>query len=335
MQLYVIKNTKVWFTISGILFVASIISFFIWGLKLGIDFTGGSLIELQVPSSVTLSVPDLSKLIVDTEQAINDKIATSGVPTSLNSNSVSTDEGDVFTLPTTPITIGEPIIIPTQEGMTVKLKVLDQYSHQKIKEVVEQKYPGVLETKFTSIGPTVGESLRQKALVALIVTWIGMIAFIAFAFRKIPKRVSPWKFGVAAVIALFHDVIIPIGVFVVLGHFWNVEVESFFVTALLTIMGFSVHDTIVVFDRIRENMIYQKRDESFAEVAEKSIHQTMVRSINTSMTVVITLAFLFFFGSDATRWFVFTMLIGVIFGTYSSIFIASPLLVLWKQRGTK
>jgi preprotein translocase subunit SecF len=162
-----------------------------------------------------------------------------------------------------------------------------------------------------------------------------MIVFIAWAFRKIPRKVSPWKFGVTAVIALFHDVILPVGVFVLLGQFFNAEVESFFVTALLTIMGFSVHDTIVVFDRIRENMMYQKRDETFAEVAEKSVQQTMVRSINTSLTVFITLLFLFLFGGESTRWFVFTMLIGVVFGTYSSIFIATPLLVLWKQKGVK
>jgi preprotein translocase subunit SecF len=334
MQIHVIKNTKVWLTISGILFLAAIIGFFSIGLKYGIDFTGGSLMEVQFAPGQHVTAQDMETLLLTVEKNVNDLIAKQVLP-SENVNASTTTNKDIFPLPTKKVNLGTPIIVPIAGGLSIKTQPLDQYTHEQIKTTIETKYPGTIEKQFTTIGPTVGDSLKQKAILSLIITWIGMIVFIAWAFRKIPRKVSPWKFGVTAVIALFHDVILPVGVFVLLGQFFNAEVESFFVTALLTIMGFSVHDTIVVFDRIRENMMYQKRDETFAEVAEKSVQQTMVRSINTSLTVFITLLFLFLFGGESTRWFVFTMLIGVVFGTYSSIFIATPLLVLWKQKGVK
>lgn len=336
MKINVIKNSKLWFTISGILFIVSVAGFFMYGLKLGIDFTGGSLIELQYAPGKEISHEEVVTLLKDTEKSVNERITAQRTSVSANVNAaVPTTTNDIFPVPTNTVSLGEPILTPTTDGVVIRTKTLDQYTHQKIKEALEQKYPGTIEKKFTTIGPTVGESLKQKAYLSVIVMLIGMILFIAWAFRKIPKKVSPWKFGVSAMVALFHDVFIPIGIFVLLGQLMNVEVESFFVTALLTVMGFSVHDTIVVFDRIRENMIYQKRDESFADIAEKSVHQTFARSVNTSLTALITLLFLFLFGSETTRWFVFTMMIGIVVGTYSSIFIASPLLVAWKERGTK
>lgn len=344
MQLNVIKNRKIWFTVSIVLFIASILGFFTVGLKYGIDFTGGSLIELQFAQGQTVSSADMHNLLQASQVRINENIAKQVLPVQGNTNrngvttgsgAVTNTDNGVFDLPKSQIDIGEAVIVPTQDGMNIRLKALDPYSHEEIKKDILAKYPGTTEKKFTTIGPTVGESLRQKAFLSLGITMIGMIIFIAFAFRKVPKKVSPWKFGVSAVVALFHDIFIPIGVFVLLGQLFHVEIESFFVTALLTVMGFSVHDTIVVFDRIRENMTYQKRDETFADIAEKSVHQTFARSINTSLTAFITLLFLFIFGSEATRWFVFTMMIGIVIGTYSSIFIASPLLVAWKERGTK
>ena len=156
----------------------------------------------------------------------------------------------------------------------------------------------------------------------------AIVLYIAFAFRRVPKRVSPWKFGICAIVALFHDVIIPIGVFAALRF----EVDALFITAILTVLGFSVHDTIVVFDRIRENLKYQERDESFAALANKSMSQTFARSINTSLTALIALTSLLVFGAASIFNFILVLVIGIAVGTYSSIFIASPLLVLWQKK---
>ncbi len=346
MKINVIKHRNIWFAISGILFIVSLMGFFGIGLKYGIDFTGGSLIELEFAQGQNVTVEQMNTALKKAEDKVNADVKNQVKTLSLNENRNSTaqatgsgavtgDTDEGVALPKATVDIGTPVIVPTNTGMTIRLKALDPYTHEEIRQTLATDFPGINEKKFTTIGPTVGESLRQKALLSLSVTLIGMILFIAFAFRKVPKKISPWKFGVCAVIALLHDVIIPVGVFVLLGQLLHVEVESFFVTALLTVMGFSVHDTIVVFDRIRENLTYQKREETFADVAEKSVHQTFARSINTSLTAMITLLFLFLFGSETTRWFVFTMLIGIGIGTYSSIFIASPLLVAWKERGTK
>lgn len=304
----IVARKKFWFAISSLLFVISVLAIGIWGLKLGIDFTGGSVMEYSIPNANETVKEEVFEVVKQTEQNLKT---------------------------TTGADLGEPVVFLSEQGVTVRTKPLDAASHDALKQAVLTKFPNAMESKFTSIGPTVGETIKQKALLALSISLVGMIVFIAFAFRKIPKKVSPWKFGVTAVIALFHDLIITIGIFVFLGHFFNVEVGSFFVTALLTVLGFSMHDTIVVFDRIRENMIHQKREESFADIGEKSIQQTMARSINTSLTTVITLFLLFLMGSESIRWFVFAILIGIVFGTYSSIFIATPLLVAWKEKDAR
>lgn len=331
MTLSVIPNRKLWFTISGILFVLSIVGYAVWGLKFGIDFTGGSLMELefqQVPAK-----EQVITTIADAEKAVNTKIEAAIKNPALAK--VDEKAANPFPIPSAKIEFGEALLTPITNGYAVRLKTLDPYSHSEIESVLAKKFPGVVEKKFISIGATVGDSIRQKAYVSIFVVLAGMILFIAYAFRKVPKSISPWKFGITAVIAMFHDVFIPVGIFVLLGQVLGVEVESFIITALLTVMGFSVHDTIVVFDRIRENLQFQKKDETFADIAEKSVHQTFARSINTSLTAFITLLFLFIFGSESIRWFVFTMMVGIVIGTYSSIFIASPLLVAWKEKEAK
>lgn len=331
MTLKVVPNRKIWFTISGALFVLSIVGYAIWGLKFGIDFTGGSLMELefqQVPPK-----EELIKAIKDAETGVNAKIDAAIKNPALAK--VDEKSANPFPVPTAPIEFGDPLLTPISKGYAVRLKTLDPYSHEEIKAALVKQYPGMVEKKFVTIGATVGESIRQNAYISLAVVLAGMILFIAYAFRKVPKNISPWKFGVTAVVAMFHDVFVPIGIFVLLGQLLHVEVESFIITALLTVMGFSVHDTIVVFDRIRENLQFQKKDETFADIAEKSVHQTFARSINTSVTTFITLLFLFIFGSESIRWFVFTMIIGIVIGTYSSIFIAAPLLVAWKEKEAK
>jgi preprotein translocase subunit SecF len=190
------------------------------------------------------------------------------------------------------------------------------------------------EIQFTSIGPSIGAELMQKAWIAISLVVVLTVLFIAFAFRGVSKPVSSWKYGIVAIVTLLHDILLPTGLFAYLGYISGAEVDALFIVALLTILGISINDTIVVFDRIRENLRLneeRRKHEEFAEVVERSIKQTIARSINTSVTVIIVLLSLYFFGPEATKNFALTLTVGMIAGTYSSIFLASPLLVVWEK----
>lgn len=294
-----VKNQKYFFIFSGLLIVGSLLALILWGLKPGLDFTGGSLLEVEYKNDRP------------SNPAIEEKIS--------------------------PL-VEKPILIPTGDrGIIIKTKAIDEVKHQEVLKSLQELAgetkddSSLKEKRFEMIGPTVSADLRTKSFLAILFVLLAIIAYIAFAFRKVSRPVSSWKYGVCAVIALAHDVIIPSGVFAVLGHFKGVEVDTLFVTALLTVLGFSVHDTIVVFDRIRENLLKYPR-ETFDEIANRSVNQTMVRSINTSLTVLLVLLAAFFLGGESVKYFVLTLIIGVIFGTYSSIFIASSLLVVWNRR---
>jgi preprotein translocase subunit SecF len=298
-MLNIIGARKVWFALSGVLFIASIAAIAVWGLRFGIDFTGGSITELHFLDTR----PDISLIAKSIEK--------SGVE-----DAVLQPAGD--------------------NDLFVRTKTLDQAAHQKMVEELVATFkttdnkPAVEERSFESIGPTVGAELKQKSWSAIAMVLLAIILFIAWAFRKVSEPVASWKFGVCAVLALFHDVIIPTGIFAMLGHFLGYEIDTLFVTAILTVLGFSVHDTIVVFDRIRENLI-KRGGASFAETVNVSVNETMTRSINTSFTVLLVLLAVFFFGGESTKNFVLVLILGVFFGTYSSIFIASPLLVAWQE----
>lgn len=188
------------------------------------------------------------------------------------------------------------------------------------------------EVRFETVGPVIGRELTEKALYSVGLASLAIVGYIAYAFREIPKPYSSWKFGVAAVVALLHDVLVVVGVFSLLGHFYNVEVDALFITALLTVMGFSVHDTIVVFDRIRENLQRVTGQVLFAKVVNESVVQTLGRSLSTSLTVLLTLFALLLFGGESIRWFSVALFIGIFSGTYSSIFNAAPLLVVWEEK---
>lgn len=188
------------------------------------------------------------------------------------------------------------------------------------------------EIRFETVGPVIGQETTKNALYSVGLASVAIILYIAYAFREIPKPYSPWKFGIAAVVALLHDVLVVVGIFSILGHFYNVEVDSLFVTALLTVIGFSVHDTIVVFDRIRENLRRTASNVPFATVVNESLIQTLGRSLTTSLTVLFTLLALILFGGETIRWFAVALFVGIFSGTYSSIFNAAPLLVLWEEK---
>lgn len=266
----------------------------VWGLKPGIDFTGGSLLEVEFAQVRPENSAILGKL----------------------------NEADVESA----------AIQPTEErGVILRFKDISEQEHQDVLFSLS-KLGEIHEKRFDSIGPTIGKELRKKSFWAISLVLLMIVIYIAWAFRKVSRPISSWKYGVTAVIALFHDIAIPTGVFAYLGKFYGVEVDTLFVTALLTILGFSVHDTIVVFDRIRERLNRSQGKENFENIVEGSIRSTMLRSINTSLTVMIVMSALYFLGGESTKFFSLAILIGVFFGTYSSIFIASALLVSWNKR---
>lgn len=288
----VIKNRKIFFTISGILVAISLISLIVWGLNLGVDFKGGTLLEFSYPSGR----PSL--------ESVNAALK----PLDITGYSIRPAGTNDYILRSNP---------------------LDETVHRAVLKALAVNGQVLQEIQFSSVGPILGKEAALKSLWAIFFVLIAIILFITYAFRKVSAPVSSWEYGVIAVVALFHDILIPTGVFAILGRFNGVEVDTLFVTAILVVLGFSVHDTIVVFDRVRENLKleYGSKGSNFEDIVGKSISQTFVRSINTSMSTLLALIVLYFFGPVTTQMFSLVLIIGIIAGTYSSIFIASPLLV--------
>ena len=216
-----------------------------------------------------------------------------------------------------------------------RLQSIGEEDHQKFLSTLREKFGEVNELSFQSIGPSIGEELRRNALIAVLLVLVGISAYIAFAFRKISAPVASWKYGAVTLITLFHDIAIPAGMFAVLSRYLGVEVDTNFIVALLVVMGFSVHDTIVVFDRIRENLLHAKNRDNLSEIVNQSVNETFARSVNTSLTLVIMLVGLYILGPETLRYFILTILVGVLAGTYSSIFVASPLLTVWHDWGRR
>ncbi len=289
-----IMKYKVFYFVFSILIILPGLYFLITsGLKLGIDFTGGALIEYKFEKALDTS--DLKK-----------EIAITGVEAS-------------------------SIVESGENTYIIRTKPLEQNSLNNLKTDLIKKYGKLEERRVENVGPTIGGELRQKAFLALILSSIVIVLYITYSFRKLPKPASSWRFGIAAIVALIHDVLVVVGVFAILGKFLRIEIDTLFVTALLTVIGFSVHDTIVVFDRIRENLI-KNMGKKFIDVANLSVIQTLGRSLNTSLTVVFVLTALLLFGGETIKWFVVALLVGIISGTYSSIFNATALLVWWEEK---
>lgn len=290
--MFVVKHKKIFYIISGVLVALSLASLFAFGLNLGIDFKGGSLLEVSYTNR-----PD--------QATIKNKVD------SLN--------------------LGETIVQPTgNDGYIIKLRSLTEPERSSLVNALE----GAEIKRFDSVGPILGKELQGKAFISVILVILAIVIFITFAFRKVSKPVSSWKYGIIAIISLVHDVIVPIGFFSFFGYFYGFEVDTLFITAILVVLGFSVHDTIVVFDRVRENLKNKVAEESFEHVVGNSIKQTFTRSINTSVTVLLSLIALYIFGAEATKDFALVLFVGILAGTYSSIFLGSPLLVTlekWKK----
>ncbi len=299
--MFIIRHKAVFLAISAALLLGSLVAALMFGLRLGIDFKGGTLLELEYSNTR----PEAT--------LVQDTLKSAGVTDAVVQN------------------IGG-------NGLSVKSRPLSEAERAAVVADLSMagKYP-LTQKSFTSIGPSVGRELAHKAVVAIILVVIAIVLFIAYAFRSVSEPVSSWKYGLIAIATLAHDVLIPTGVFALLGHFLGAEVDTLFVVALLTVLGISVADTIVVFDRIRENL-KNRVAPTFAETVGKSLSQTFVRSVNTSLTVLLVLAALFFFGPASTKNFALVLIVGMFFGTYSSIFVASPLLVLaekWQGKKEK
>ena len=290
--MFIIKHKKIFIGFSIVLVLLSFVSIFTFGLDVGIDFKGGALTEVVYNESR----PD--------QELINEKIATLG--------------------------LGSVLVQPTGElGYLIKTRDITDAEHDALLLVLGGENSTFEEVAFNSIGPSVGRELTRKAIISIILVSLVIVCFIAYAFRRVSRPISSWKYGLIAIVTLLHDVIIPTGIFAILSHYFGAEVDTLFVVAVLTILGLSVSDTIVIFDRIRENLsdTNNPSKQEFNDIVGKSLSQSFVRSIATSMTVILVLISLVFFGPVSTKYFAMMLAFGMFFGTYSSIFLASPLLV--------
>jgi len=296
MRLQIAKTRNIWLSISAAVIVIAVVLLATWGLRPSIDFTGGSLWQVEFVG----------------ERPLVGQVRTTISETLSDLGSVSVQ------------TAGE-------QGMIVRMGFISNDQRQQLLTALDTTYGEVTEQSFESIGPVIGNELRRKSYIAIGLVLVFIVAYISFAFRQVrDASTTAWKLGLAAIVALAHDILVVCGVFVVLGHFYGVEVGTLFVTALLTVLGFSVHDTIVVFDRLRERL--RNGAGTFAEKVDDSIQSTLARSINTSLTSLITLVALYIWGGDSIRHFTLALIIGMISGTYSSIFLASPLLLWWSKK---
>ena len=288
----IVKYKKLFFAFSLIIIIPGIFALFMWGLKVGIDFAGGTLWEVKVAESI-----DSLK--------IQEYLSGQGAEVS-------------------------QVAQTAEDTYLVRLKTTDEETLNNLRAMVDETYGPSEDVRLETVGPTISKELAQKAIVAVLLAIVAIVVYITWAFRQVPKPTSSLAFGVCTVIALLHDVLVLVGVFAFLGHFFAIEVDALFITATLTVIGFSVHDTIVVFDRIRENL-KKYEDYAFENVINHSILQTFSRSLNTSLTAVFVLLALFLFGGESIKTFVLALLIGIISGTYSSIFNAAPLLIVWQN----
>jgi preprotein translocase subunit SecF len=287
----IVGKRRIFLTISGIATAIGLLSIILFGFKLSIEFTGGSKLEVASTDNRAL---DINK-IKEAFNAQRIKVVT------ITKNS------------------DKDLMIRTDQ-------ITDAQKNQVLAKITDKKI-NIKEKSFDTLGPIIGSETTNNALKAIGLAILAITLYIAFAFRTVSKPVSSWKFGISAIIALVHDVLIVVGTFSLLGLFFGVEVDVLFITAVLTIMGFSVHDTIVVFDRIRENLIKNVRNLTFEQVVNQSFNETLARSLNTSLTVVLVLFALLLFGGASIKWFIVAFLVGIITGTYSSIFVASAVLI--------
>lgn len=290
-----IKYRKIYYFISGTLIAISIGCLFIFGLKFGIDFTGGSILELDFERKP--EVPEIQEKLSN-------------------------------------FNLGEIVVQPTSEkGVIIRMREVDEDTHQQILLKLEEisKFD---KKRFESIGPVIGNELRRKTAILIIVSLSALFFYIGIAFRKISRVISPWQYGIISIFAISFDVLIAVGVFSILGKMYNVQFNIPIVTALLTILGYTINDKVVIFDRVREN-VFKIKEGSFEEIINQSLNQILVRSVSTGFCTLLVLISILLFGGETLKYFAFTLIIGIIVGTYSSIFLAPFILIDWLKRGKK
>lgn len=286
-----LKYRKIYFILSGILVLGSLTCLGVFGLKPGIDFTGGSILEIKYEGE--------RPAIEAVRQVLNDVV------------------GPVFVQPT------------DSNGLLIRMQEIDEGTHQQVLGILKESYQ-VEELRFESIGPVVGRELREKTTIVVILSLLAIVLYIAFSFRKIQRPISSWQYGLTSLLALFHDVLIPIGILAILGEFYGVQITISVIIALLMVLGYSINNTVVVFDRIRENLL-KRVDSTFTETVDKSLNQTLARCLNTSLTTLFVLIAIFFLGGETLKYFALVLILGIITGTYSSFFLVSPILVAWLE----
>ena len=376
-MLKIVQKRKIWFAFSLILISASIAALSVWGLKLGIDFTGGTLMELSFEEK-TLNSQEIKDTLKDLnlgeinvqfsnddsvllrfkdvdenthQEIINALNAAVSGENNYNSESniedvseegenennesepiggvkkaMAADEVEIINETDEAEGSGIEVVTDSGEEINIESEEIDLESAL----ATNEESSNINEKRFDSIGPVIGNELKESAIWAIIIALIAIVLYVGWAFRKVSRPVSSFKYGIIATVALFHDIIITLGVFSVLGYLYNIEIGIPFVAALLAILGYSVNDTIVVFDRTRENLIKSGID-NFEEIVNKSVNETLIRSLNTSFTTLLILTVLYLFGGTTIKYFVVALIVGISAGTYSSIFIASPLLVTWQK----
>jgi preprotein translocase subunit SecF len=291
----IIQHRKFYFVLSGLLVAASVAALAVFGLRFGIDFTGGSLLEVRFADGA----PD------------NAAVASALEPV-----------------------VGSTTVQQSEDGATIiRMRDINEEAHQAALAALDGLGVGTVEElRFDSIGPTIGAELKRSGMLAIALGLVAIALFVSYAFRGASEPVASWQYGViTALVALLHDVLIPLGVFAVLGHTIGLEVDAAFIAAMLTVLGYSVNDTIIIFDRVRENLRrYGSSD--FAGIVERSIRETLARSLNTSLTVLFAVGAVWWFGGASVRPFALAMLLGLVAGVYSSIFLASTLLVALGER---
>lgn len=295
MSINFLKYSKIYYILSGILVLGVIFCLIRFGLKFGIDFLGGSILEVEFETR-----PENPKI----QEKLND------------------------------LNLGEIIIQPAgQNGVIIRMKEIGESTHQEIISRLGQ-ISKIEERRFESIGPTIGKELRQKTTVLIIVSLLALLIYIAIAFKKVSRPISSWQYGIISIVSLAFDVLIPIGLISFLGKFQNVQFNIPIVAALLTILGYTINDKVIVFDRIRENLL-KSRGTDFETLVNQSLNQTLIRSLSTGFCTLLVLFFIFFFGGQTLKYFSLTLIVGIVVGTYSSLFLASPFLVSylnWRKK---
>ncbi len=310
-MLPIIQKRKYAYIFSSFLIFLSLFSLAKWGLKTGIDFRGGTLMEVRFekteekiqPTEEEKTKEEVEKsFFVPTREAIEEKLK------ELNLKSLT-------------------VQMSGEKSVILRYIASDEQTNEKVLEKLKEFGNEVFLVRVDFIGASVSNQLKNNSFKAVFLSVIAIVLYITWAFRQISYPLPSWQYGISAIIALIHDIIITIGFFALLGAFWQVEVDISFIAALLTILGYSINDTIVVYDRIRENILHSREKENFETVANHSINETLARSINTSLTVIVVLLAIILYGGESIHYFAVALAIGVFFGTYSSIFIASALLV--------